>query len=279
VRKWCNRTGPIVAFVLLLKMASALAQGGAGQTYSAAEVNAGASLYRTHCASCHGAGGDQIPVVNLLRGKFVSSDLTNDENIADVIMNGTRDGLMPPTNATKLEALHIVAYLRSAATSAAPTQAAGNAESKQPDNVKPVTPPTESVIRGKMVFEKSDCLTCHRLSDRGAYSGPDLSDIAFVRSAEELTKSLLDPDAEIVPHNRSYRVVSPDGAVVTGRLLNHDTFRVQLIDANGRLLSFAKANLREYGFVAKSPMPSYRSRLSAAELSDLVAYLTTLKRQ
>jgi hypothetical protein len=98
-----------------------------------------------------------------------------------------------------------------------------------------------------------------------------------MRTPEELQRSILEPDAEILPPNRSYRVVTPEGATVIGRLLNHDTFRVQLIDSKGRLLSFVKASLREHGFLTKSPMPSYRGKLTADELTDLVSYLATVK--
>jgi hypothetical protein len=44
---------------------------------------------------------------------------------------------------------------------------------------------------------------------------------------------------------------------VTGRLLSHDTFSVQLLDTTEKLRSFAKSALREHGFIA-SPMPSPR---------------------
>jgi hypothetical protein len=37
--------------------------------------------------------------------------------------------------------------------------------------------------------------------------------------------------------------------------------------------------LREYAFVNNSPMPSYKDKLSAQELSDLISYLSSLKGQ
>jgi hypothetical protein len=37
-----------------------------------------------------------------------------------------------------------------------------------------------------------------------------------------------------------------------------------------------KTDLREYGF-AESPMPSYRGKLSAQEIADVVSYLASLK--
>ena len=88
---------------------------------------------------------------------------------------------------------------------------------------------------------------------------------------------MLDPDAEILPQNRFYRVVTNDGTTVTGRLLNLDTFTVQLIDSNQQLRLFQKSNLKEFDFVSKSPMPSYQGKLSSGEVADVVAYLATLK--
>ena len=70
--------------------------------------------------------------------------------------------------------------------------------------------------------------------------GPDLSGIGQVRRAAELEQSVLEPDAEVLPTNRFYRVVTRGGATVTGRLLNHDTFTVQLLDSTEQLRSFRK---------------------------------------
>jgi mono/diheme cytochrome c family protein len=52
---------------------------------------------------------------------------------------------------------------------------------------------------------------------------------------------------------------------------------VQLIDSKERLQSFEKANLKEYGFIDKSLMPSYQDKLNNQELEDIVSYLASLK--
>ena len=121
------------------------------------------------------------------------------------------------------------------------------------------------------------CLTCHRVQNAGSRSGPDLTDIGATRTVDQLRAALLDPDAEILPENRRYRVVTRDGVTTVGTLLNHDTFQVLMRDAKAQLRSFQKAELREHGFVEGSPMPSYRTTLSPQELSDVLAYLGTLK--
>jgi putative heme-binding domain-containing protein len=130
---------------------------------------------------------------------------------------------------------------------------------------------------GKLIFEgKGTCTSCHRIKGTGSHFGPDLSEIG-ARTPEQLRTSILDPDAEILPANRIYRVVSKNGTTTIGRLLNEDTFTVQMIDKSERLLSFQKADLREYAFETKSPMPSFKDKLSDQEIADVVAYLGTFK--
>ena len=130
---------------------------------------------------------------------------------------------------------------------------------------------------GRLIFEgKGGCTSCHRIKGNGSHFGPDLSEVG-ARSPEQLQASILDPDAEILAANRIYRVVSKNGTATVGRLLNEDTFSVQMIDKSERLLSFQKAELKEYAFETKSPMPSFKDKLSGQEVADVVAYLGSLK--
>jgi len=111
----------------------------------------------------------------------------------------------------------------------------------------------------------------------GSRIGPDLSDIGALRRNVEIERSLLEPNEEVLPQNRTYKVVTKQGETITGRLLNVDTFTVQILDSKERLVSLQRSDLRESGFVNESPMPSYRSKLSTQELADVVAYLLSLK--
>jgi quinoprotein glucose dehydrogenase len=166
---------------------------------------------------------------------------------------------MPANNVSEAQAAKIVAYLRSLAESRRSVAAAGDA------------------MRGKSIFDgKGACATCHRVNGNGSRLGPDLSRIGQVRRTIELEQSLIEPSAEVLPANRSYRVTTRDGATVTGRLLNHDTFTVQLLDSKEQLRSFLKADLMDFGF-APTPMPSYKGTLDAQETADVVSYLVSLK--
>lgn len=138
--------------------------------------------------------------------------------------------------------------------------------------------PSGAALQGQAIFEgKGVCQNCHRVRGRGSRLGPDLSEIGSQREAAELRQSILRPDFEILPQNRFYRVTRRDGSTMTGRLLNHDTFTVQLMSPKQELVRFRKAELREYGFQKNSPMPSYEGKLTPEELADLIAYLVSLK--
>jgi mono/diheme cytochrome c family protein len=73
------------------------------------------------------------------------------------------------------------------------------------------------------------------------------------------------------------RAVTREGRTIRGRRLNEDTYTVQLIDEEERLVSLTKSDLREYEVGTISPMPPASKTLSADEIADVVAYLLSLK--
>jgi len=242
-----------LATTLLLAATSAAAQ----QHETAADIEDGGRVFRSSCANCHGQDGDQVPGVDLGRGQFKRAQ--TDQDLIGVIQKGIPNTGMPATNFSNEQAARVVAYLRSVAASRRGGSVSGDA------------------ARGKAVFDgKGACATCHRIGLAGSRVGPDLSAIGLQRRAVELEQSLVDPDADVQVSNRTYRVVAKDGSVTTGRLLNIDSFTVQMLDAKEQLRSFMKSDLRDFGFVA-SPMPSFKARLSPQELADVVSYLVTLK--
>jgi putative heme-binding domain-containing protein len=229
----------------------------AAQHETAADLLDGERAFKSNCANCHGPDGDQIAGIDLGRGRFRRQ--LSDEDLVRIIRTGIPNTPMPATPMTAEQAAQIVAYLRSRAATAASGTISGDA------------------ARGKAIFEtKGACTSCHRVSGTGSRVGPDLSGIGGIRQTSELERSLLDPDADVQPANRSYRVVLRDGTAVEGRLLSHDTFTVQILDTHEQLRSFVKSDLRQSGFI-KSPMPSYRGTLSAQEVADLVSYLASLR--
>ena len=227
------------------------------QHETAFDIEDGSRAFRNSCQGCHGPDGDEIAGVDLGRGQFKRA--VTDADLVGIIRKGVPGTAMPPVNMSEEQASRIVAYLRSVAASKRSATAAGDP------------------IRGKGLFEgKGKCVTCHRVDGSGGRLGPELTRIGSVRRAVELEQSIAEPEAEVVPTNRFYRVVTREGTVVTGRLLNHDTFTVQLLDSSEQLRSYAKADLKEQGFI-RSPMHSAKGVLTAPEVTDLIAYLVSLK--
>jgi len=250
---------PIAFFAgLLLSILTVMSSPVLAQHETAADLLDGERAFRNTCANCHGPDGDQITGIDLGRGQFRSP--MTDDALVRIIRSGIANTAMPASQMTVEQASKIVAYLRSMADA----KRAGARD-------------VGDAARGKAAFEgKGNCASCHRVAGIGSRVGPDLTSVGQRRSARELERSLLEPAADVDPANRFYRVVLKDGSTVTGRLLGHDTFTVQMIDTHEQLRTFSKSDVKERGFV-ESPMPSYRDRLTTGELDDLVAYLVSLK--
>ena len=97
-------------------------------------------------------------------------------------------------------------------------------------------------------------------------------------SDTSLEDAIIDPLAEVRRGQRFYRGTDRQGNTVNGLLLNQDTHSVQLLREGERLAAFQKEELESHGFIP-SPMPSYLDVLSPAEVSDLVAFMISLKQE
>jgi cytochrome c oxidase cbb3-type subunit III len=246
------RASMIFALLTMLSVPVALAQHETGS-----DLYGGEQAYQNYCANCHGKVGNQIAQVDLGHGSFRKP--YSDDELVNIIMRGIAGTPMPATpNMSREQAAQIVAWLRSRALTK-DASAGGDA------------------VRGQALFVgKGQCATCHRVNGVGSRLGPDLSRIGRLRTGNQLLTSLLDPDSEVQPGNRSYSVTTRAGRRISGRLLNHDVYTVQLIDDQEQLRSFLKADLAAQGFMP-SPMPSLRGKMSAGELADLVRYLVSLR--
>lgn len=224
--------------------------------YTREDIAAGNRVYGAQCSQCHGRDGDQISGIDLRRGLFRRS--TTDEELASVITSGTSAG-MPPFRLQPSELTGIVAFIRARFDTTASVRVGDAA-------------------RGSAVFEgKGMCATCHRVDGRGPRVAPDLSDIGLARGPAALERSIRDPSSAMLPINRPVVIVTNAGATIRGRRLNEDTFTVQIVDEQERLVSIAKADLKSFDVSTTSSMPAYAERLTADEIADTVAYLLTLR--
>ena len=257
--------GRQISVVLLLAWVGAATGALVAQdhSYTPADIENGGRLYQTTCSGCHGPAGDEVPGVTLGRGVFRRG--TSDTDLVAIIKSGIPGTAMPPHTFTDQEAGQVVAYLRNMSVV---RTGIGTAV------MRGIGDPA----RGKALFDgKGKCTTCHRVYGRGPRLAPDLTEVGLTRPLPELFDAVLDPSATMRPGNRPFRAVTTDGRTITGRLFNQDTFSIQLLDSNERLVSLQKRNLKEQGFINTSPMPSYRDTFTMQEVDDLVGYLASLK--
>jgi putative heme-binding domain-containing protein len=245
----------------MLTIALALAQ-------NPTDIQQGKQLFEGLCADCHGFEGTGGRGPSLNRATLTRAQ--DDEGLRAVIRDGLPDRGMPRVRrTTDNEQRQLIAYVRSLGRT---TKAARTGDAQ----------------KGRSVYQRSGCASCHVVSSEGGTTGPELTTIGVQRGADYLRQAIVDPAAAL-PHGTlavpsrnldeflPVRVVTRDGREIQAVRINEDTFTIQLRDASGQFLSFRKADLRqvdkEFG---KSLMPSFKDRLTAPEVDDLVAYLSSL---
>lgn len=229
------------------------------QNYQQFEIDRGAALYSSNCQECH-ADGTGVPGVNLRTGQFPNG--STDADIMNAIRNGISGTMMPPHDFLAADLAALLAYIRFLAV----------------DRSNPVK--LGDPVEGKALFNgEGGCLDCHRVGDKGSRTALNLTDAGSLHPPSYLERALLEPDAVMaeMPESRLMRAVTASGKVITGRRLNEDTYSVQLIDERENLVSLQKSDLRSLTVVKESPMPSLKGKFTHDQISDLVAYLTTLK--
>lgn len=220
---------------------------------------AGAKIFRSHCASCHGLKGTGGLGPNLTTGTFYhgNSDAELYANISDGIV-GTA---MPGQFFDGTQIWQIVAFVRSLSQAAAAPALHGNA------------------AHGGQLFREKGCIGCHLARGEGGTGGPDLSVIGSQRSADYFRESMLDPNAKVAPEFWVAKILARDGTSYSGFIMNQDTYMVQILDFTRGLKSISRTDFRDFGIDRSSTMPSYKGKLSDAEIEDLVSYLASLRRQ
>jgi len=223
------------------------------------DLKNGQQLFMGQCARCHGSKGEGGRGAVLAQPRLRHAP--DDEALFLVIRDGIKGTEMPAGYAVDTrETWQLAAYVRSLGRMA------------------PETVPGDPK-RGQELYQaKGHCSQCHIVSGQGGSLGPELTEIGSRRSAAHLRAAVLDPASTLPEGFLQVRLVTKEDRHITGVRLNEDTFTIQILDLNGGLHSFLKDDLKELQRdVGKSPMPSFRSALSASEVDDLVAYLVSLR--
>ncbi|MBL7647138.1 MAG: PQQ-dependent sugar dehydrogenase [Candidatus Hydrogenedentes bacterium] len=149
-------------------------------------------------------------------------------------------------------------------------------------------PPMEELVamtgdpaHGREVFFSEDyaqCHRCHQVAGEGKVVGPDLSTIGQKAGREALLQSILYPSAAISHEYEVWILETEWDGLLSGFVVGEDENAVQFKDASGAVKPIKKADILDRRKSKTSLMPTgLAAAMSAQDLSDLVAYLTTLK--
>ena len=226
--------------------------------YSQADIQAGSVVYSLQCSQCHGPTGDQVGGIDLRSGRF-RNNVSNDDDLRRIITNGIPNTSMPGRKLAPAELTAVIAYIRNMRDFNTTVVKLGDTD------------------RGRALFEGNGCAGCHRIGPTGSRIASDLSEIGSSRSPAAIQQALLDPSSMMMPINRPVRVVTKEGRTINGRRLNEDTFTLQLMTDQEQLITVQKSDLKEFTILKAASMPSYKDKLGPQQLSDVVAYLASLR--
>ena len=134
--------------------------------------------------------------------------------------------------------------------------------------------------RGARLFneQKLLCSNCHSVDGKASKAGPDLFAVGDAFGRRDIVDAVLNPSATISPGYGTIIVETKTGASFTGILKQSTADQVQLMGVDGKLVSIAKADIKEQSGNSVSLMPEgLQAGLSPQEFTDLIEYLTTLK--
>lgn len=250
-RRGYNRCSMKIALFGALALAAAVVKLPTGR----ADLAAGKKLYENQCALCHGQTGEggRGPVLTKPRLARAADDAA----LIRIIEHGIGGTEMPGAHSmSEREIRQTAAYVRTLGRVA----------------LKPVP---GNAARGEELYRaKGGCAGCHS----NGFTAPELKGVGSRRSAVYLREALLTPESAVPDGYLLVTAVSTGGVSVTGVRVNEDSFSIQIRDAAGRVHSFWKLELAELRKQrGKSTMPSYKGVLSEDELTDVIAYLASLK--
>lgn len=134
--------------------------------------------------------------------------------------------------------------------------------------------------RGKAVYfgKLANCSTCHRVGNEGGQVGPALTNIGAIRQPRDLLEAIVFPSASFAREFRPYVVLTTDGQVQTGLISATTTDSITLKTTDLKEIRIPRASIEVMRESDTSIMPKgLDTKLSPAELTDLLAYLQSLK--
>jgi putative heme-binding domain-containing protein len=129
------------------------------------------------------------------------------------------------------------------------------------------------VNRGRLVFDKAQCIRCHKFGAVGEGLGPDLSTVSKRFKRADILESIVYPSKVISDQYRSTTIITKKGQQITGLAAPQgDRLTVLLSDGNKIVLRTDEVDRQLASLVSVMP-EKLLDTLSKQEIADLFAFL------
>jgi len=126
--------------------------------------------------------------------------------------------------------------------------------------------------RGREVFKKN-CAACHKVGGEGRDVGPELTALRE-RPAEELLVAILDPNREVNPQFRQYKVRMKDGSIFEGLIAAESAVGLTLKKAEGDPVTVLRSEIDVLASTNLSLMPEgLEKAIDVGQMADLLRFV------
>jgi len=127
--------------------------------------------------------------------------------------------------------------------------------------------------KGKAVFMKAACMTCHQLGGIGVEVGPPLADVR-AKPAEALLTDILDPNRAVEERWISTVVENKAGTSLSGLVFTDDDAGIALRLPGGVTQTVPRGEVKKFSTTGLSLMPvGLEAAITKEEMCDLIAFL------
>ncbi len=121
------------------------------------------------------------------------------------------------------------------------------------------------------------CLACHQHGDKGGQIAPPLDGLGLI-GVDAMLRNILTPSAAMESAYRIFRVVTKDGRVEEGFLLEEGADSILLRGPGAEDRRIARADIRSSAYLNRSLMPEgLLDGMAPRQVSDLFSYLNSLR--
>lgn len=125
---------------------------------------------------------------------------------------------------------------------------------------------------GQAVFERV-CAQCHRLGQIGNDVGPPLRQLGD-KSPSQLLTAIIDPSQEVDPKYSAYTLLTEDGLVITGLIVQETGNQIVVAEAGGKKTTLDRQSLEQIQSTGLSLMPNgLEEQITPEQMVSLIEFL------